>query len=322
MRLDVDVDRQALLRGRHLGIGEKRTGRGNCRNPSGQPQHDATSRISLYGSANKIGHDRKHQDDPPVKLSRRYVEKPWGRTSLPPGFDPPPGQRVGEVWFTNGADLPLLAKYIFTSESLSIQVHPNDEQARSHGLASGKTECWYILDAEPESTLGLGLRHPVGGEELRRAAVDGSIEQLMNWRPVLAGDFFYVPAGTIHAIGAGISLLEFQQNTDVTYRLYDYGRPRELHLEEAVAVADCEPYSEQFASHIGSGEQRTLVEGDHFMLAQADEDRLSDRQRWVMPIRGEVRSGADTARAGECLLLNPGERFAADDATVLIGATN
>jgi mannose-6-phosphate isomerase len=151
-----------------------------------------------------------------VKLSRKYVEKPWGRTSLPPMFDAPAGQRIGEVWFTGGTDLPLLAKYIFTSERLSIQVHPNDEQARARGLSSGKTECWYILDAEPDAVIGLGLTGQVSAEDLREAALDGSIERLIDWRPVNAGDFIVVPPGTIHAIGAGISLLEFQQNVDVT----------------------------------------------------------------------------------------------------------
>jgi mannose-6-phosphate isomerase len=90
-------------------------------------------------------------------------------------FDAPAGQRIGEVWFTNGVDLPLLAKYIFTSERLSIQVHPSDQQARARGLPQGKSECWYILDTEPGATLGLGLTREVGKEELRQAALDGSI---------------------------------------------------------------------------------------------------------------------------------------------------
>ena len=140
-----------------------------------------------------------------MKLNRRYVEKPWGRSELPPMFDPRGGKRVGEVWFEGDQDLPLMAKYIFTSERLSIQVHPNDEQARERGLASGKSECWTILDADRDATLGLGLKREVGEEELREAALDGSIEELMDWRPVSAGDFVFVPAGTIHAIGAGIS---------------------------------------------------------------------------------------------------------------------
>src|SRR5205823_13170573 len=110
------------------------------------------------------------------------------------------------------------------------------DQARARGLPRGKSECWYILEAEPGAVLGLGLTREAAADELRAAALDGSIEELISWRPVRAGDFISVPPGTIHAIGAGISLLEIQQNADVTYRLYDYGRPRELHLDDGIAV--------------------------------------------------------------------------------------
>src|SRR3546814_2738640 len=91
----------------------------------------------------------------------------------------------------------------------------------------GKDEAWLILAAEPDSTIALGTKRPVGREELRDAALDGSIEDLLDWKPVKAGDFYYSPAGTVHAIGAGITLIEVQQNVDLTYRLYDYGRPRD-----------------------------------------------------------------------------------------------
>ena len=248
-----------------------------------------------------------------ITLDRRYVEKPWGRTALPPMFDPPSGKRIGEVWLEGGADLPLLAKYIFTSERLSIQVHPNDEQARERGLASGKSECWTILDAEPGARLGLGLKREVGKEGLREAALDGSIEELMDWRPVSAGDFVFVPSGTIHAIGAGISLLEFQQNSDVTYRLYDYGRPRELHLDDAVAVARPEPFADELIQHLTGAEERTLVDGPHFTLVLTKEDALQGRRRWVMPLEG--------AGAGDCLLVEPGEEFEPNGERMLIGAT-
>lgn len=255
-----------------------------------------------------------------MKLERRYVEKPWGRTRLPTIFDAPPNERIGEVWFTNGAGLPLLAKYIFTSERLSIQVHPDDDQARARGLAQGKTECWYILEAEPDATLGLGLTRAVSSDELRAAALDGSIEELMDWRPVRAGDFFFVPAGTVHAIGAGISLLEFQQNSDVTYRLYDYGRPRELHLDDGIAVSRPEPYSDGLAQHPRTDEERTLVDGPHFTLVHTRTDVLQDRQRWVMPLEGSVRSGSNAAGAGECLLIQAGEALDGDGGRMLIGA--
>jgi mannose-6-phosphate isomerase len=255
-----------------------------------------------------------------VKLKREYVEKPWGRTSLPPMFDPPERKRIGEVWFTGGAEPPLLAKYIFTSEALSIQVHPSDEQARARGLPGGKTECWYILDAEPDAVLGLGLIREVAEDELRSAALDGSIEQLMHWQPVWAGDFVFVPSGTIHAIGAGISLLEFQQNADVTYRLYDYGRPRELHLKDGVAVARRAPFDRSLIQQVSPGEDRSLVGDGQFKLVSGTCDLFCDQQRWVMPITGQVRSGADVAEAGDILLVEPGERLVYEDAWALTGA--
>jgi mannose-6-phosphate isomerase len=255
-----------------------------------------------------------------MKLERRYVEKPWGRTQLPAMFDPPPGLRIGEVWFTGGGDQPLLVKYLFTSERLSIQVHPDDEQAHERGLDRGKSECWYILEAEPGATLGLGLKQAVSADELRTSALDGSIEQLMDWRPVRAGDFFMVPPGTIHAIGGGISLLEFQQNADVTYRLYDYGRPRELHLDAGVAVARAEPYPGSLAQHVSPDDERTLVDGPRFVLAHARADMFSDRQRWVMPLEGAARTNGDTAAPGDCLIVPAGQRVESDG-RMLVGAS-
>ena len=246
-----------------------------------------------------------------MKLPRHYVEKPWGRTELPRQFDAPPGKRIGEVWFDGGADLPLLAKYIFTSERLSIQVHPDDEQARARGLKQGKSECWYIVEAQPDAVLGLGLRREASQDELRMAALDGDIEALMDWRPVRAGDFVVVEAGTIHAIGAGISLLEFQQNSDVTYRLYDYGRPRELHLDDGLRVATPSPFTDAIQHPTAN---QTLVDGPHFTLEMATEDKLLDRQRWIMPLDGD--------NAGDCLLLEPGEHFESDGARLLIGASS
>ena len=257
----------------------------------------------------------------PVKLHRKYVEKPWGRLVLPPIFDEPHDGRIGEVWFTNGTQLPLLAKYIFTSERLSIQVHPNDEQARARGLGAGKSECWYILEAEPDATLGLGFRRELLPDELRRAALDGSIEELMNWRPVSAGDFYFVPAGTVHAIGAGITLLEFQQNSDVTYRLYDYGRPRELHLDDAVAVARTQPYPDDLARHLLGNEEQILVDGPHFTLVHTSRDLLTDRRRWVVPLEGVVGMDGEFARPGDCLLADAGRALACESARMLIGAT-
>ena len=243
-----------------------------------------------------------------MKLARRYVEKPWGRTGLPPRFGARPEQRIGELWFTGGGELPLLAKYIFTSERLSIQVHPPE-----------KTECWYVLDAEPGATIGLGLTRDLSSDELRASAQDGSIEQLVAWRPVRAGDFFLVLPGTIHAIGGGLTLLEFQQNADVTYRLYDYGRPRALHIDDGVAVAHPGRYAGA-SRHLLPGEEQMLADGPAFTLVHSHGDRLRDRQRWIIPLDGQVRSGSDVAAVGECLLLEPGDLLASDGARLLIGA--
>lgn len=258
-----------------------------------------------------------------MKLERKLVEKPWGRTELPKIFGDTGGRRIGEIWFTGGGDLPLLVKYIFTSERLSIQVHPSDAQAQARGLPSGKEECWYILNAEPGATLGLGLKREVTPEALREAALDGSIEELMDWRPVKAGDFFYVPAGTVHAIGGGLSLLEFQQNADVTYRLYDYGRPRELHLEDGMAVARPQPYSDDRAHHVAPGASAVLVKGPLFSLVQAvggeAARETSNRRRWIMPLDGEARAGGDSAGPGECLLIEADEEVDLGSGRVLIG---
>jgi mannose-6-phosphate isomerase len=172
------------------------------------------------------------------------VERIWGRHDLPAGFPTlGDGVPVGEIWFEPPAGAPLLVKYLFTAERLSIQVHPDDAAARAKGFPRGKDEAWYIIDAAPDARIGLGLTHEVSRDALRAAALDGSIETLLDWRPVSPGELLYAPAGTIHAIGGGIALIEIQQHLDLTYRLYDYGRPRELHLEEAVAVANPGPWT-------------------------------------------------------------------------------
>jgi mannose-6-phosphate isomerase len=176
-------------------------------------------------------------DNKPVRLPTRFLEKVWGSTDLLPWF-PASDKKIGEVWFE--ADLPLLVKLVFTSERLSVQVHPNDDYARAHENSRGKTEMWYVMRADPGAKLAIGFREAVTGERLREASLSGEIERLLNWIEVQAGDAFFIPAGTVHAIGGGLALCEIQQHSDVTYRLYDYGRPRELHLEKAMQVSSTE----------------------------------------------------------------------------------
>ncbi len=240
-------------------------------------------------------------------LPLRAVEKPWGRDTLPAPFVAPAGKRIGEVWFEPPAQLPqLLVKYIFTSERLSVQVHPSDDQLPGHG----KEECWLILDAQPGAKLGIGFVGEIGADAMRAAAIDGRIEHLLAWHSVSAGDFFYIPAGTVHAIGAGIGLLEVQQNSDVTWRLYDYGRPREIHVEQAVGVALGTPYDRaRWHRNVTPRGEIVLVDGPLFRLhriegapspgARAD---YGDRPLLVIPREGPVHVAGREVVAGGCAL--------------------
>lgn len=234
---------------------------------------------------------------------------------------------MGEIWFKEQGDTrpDLLIKYLFTGEKLSVQVHPNDEQAHAAGLPRGKDECWVILDAEPDSTIALGTRYPTDRETLRKAALDGSIEQLLDWKPVKAGDFFYSGADTIHAIGAGITLVEVQQNSETTYRLYDYGRPRELHLDAAVAVADPTP----FIPHPMPGkvaEGRTiLVEGPKFVLERWEGgDREftlpTGKTGWLVALKGSGTADGVAFQAGHCLTLEGAVKLNAEPGSDLLFA--
>src|SRR3546814_1513525 len=146
----------------------------------------------------------------------RIVEKPWSRSDVPVGFGDLAGRRVDEIGFEDpaGDDAPLVVKFLFTSERLSIQVHPDDEAARQAGFPRGKDECWLILAADAGAELGIGLRQSSDADTLRRAALEGSIKAMLDWRPSRAGDFLYTPAGTIHAIGPGLTRLAVHQTSE------------------------------------------------------------------------------------------------------------
>jgi mannose-6-phosphate isomerase len=184
----------------------------------------------------------------------------WGKTALAPWY-PDSATPIGESWFLSARDLPLLVKWIFTSQRLSVQVHPDDGEDG----ARGKTEMWHILDAEPGATIAMGFREPLSRDRLWEAARTGEVERLLDWVPVQAGETYFIPAHTVHAIGAGIVLCEIQQNSDVTYRLWDYGRPRELHVEKAVPIADLGVHPGA-SRPVPSGEGRQqLVRCRHFV---------------------------------------------------------
>lgn len=243
----------------------------------------------------------------PFQLPTRLVEKVWGRDALPAPFTAPAGKRIGEIWFEPPTELrELLVKYLFTSEKLSVQVHPGDHNALEG--EDGKEECWLVLDAQPGAQLAIGFDREHSPETIRQAARDGSIEELLTWHEARAGDVYYLPAGTVHAIGPGLSLVEVQQASDTTFRLYDYGRPRELHLDRAMDVAAFEPYP---GEHKGTVSERgvTLVDGPRFRLDRVEgvpDDRIAREYAGsllALPLKGEVaaRSGDARATAGECL---------------------
>ncbi|QCB55736.1 mannose-6-phosphate isomerase [Sphingopyxis sp. PAMC25046] len=252
------------------------------------------------------------------------MEKPWGVERLPPPFSSGESQRVGEIWFDPPDDCPLLAKYLFTSERLSIQVHPDDAQARRRGLPNGKEECWLVLDAEPGARLGIGTIRSLDREALRAAAISGEIETLMQWHPAEAGMFFHIPPGTVHAIGGGLTLAEIQQKSDVTYRLYDYGRPRDLHLDDGVEVARAEPMAASSRQLVAARASTGLLSGSRLSLAHvagADMTPLpSAHPLLLLPIAGELKAGGVKASPGECVWRARSDEIESDVAARFLAA--
>jgi mannose-6-phosphate isomerase len=185
----------------------------------------------------------------PVRLTPSFREKVWGKKRLGPWY-PDSKEATGEIWFLADRKLPILVKMLFTSENLSVQVHPAD----GDDGPSGKTEMWYILEAEPGATVAAGFREPITRDRLLESSRTGEIERLLSWIPVRPGDVVFNPAHTVHAIGAGLVLFEIQQNTDITYRLWDYGRPRPMHLEQGAAIAD-------LGVHPGVSEPKPIAPG-------------------------------------------------------------
>ncbi len=227
-----------------------------------------------------------------VRLRQRFLEKVWGSYSLAPLYSDT-DKKIGEVWFEADEPLPLLLKFIFTTEKLSVQVHPDDVYAASHESSRGKTEMWHVVHADPGASLALGFREDIGKQRLRESALTGEIEQLLEWHPVSAGDTFFVPAGTVHAIGAGLVVAEIQQQSDITYRLYDYGRPRELHLDKGVEVS-------QTGSH--PGKQDLPVSCPYFSTEGwnvANRAELPAGEQFLMFLEGHGSIGGEPFEAGE-----------------------
>lgn len=286
--------------------------------------------------------------DQPIRLLPIFRERVWGRESLAPYFSEIPWtesarkELIGEVWFTftenqtslgiplgqlieqqptvlgKAADpkhpgvCPLLVKLLFTTERLSVQVHPDDEYAEVHHRSLGKTEAWYVMEAEPSAEVAVGFRKKITPERLRSAAVSGEIEQLLDWRKVKPGDVVYTPAGTVHAIGAGLTICEIQENSDITYRLYDYGRPRELHLEHGTKVSDLGPHTaDQQPVNLASW-RRQLAASDYFRIEHLRPLKNLEIERGLpyylllVCLKGSGSIGGQRFETGQCWMIPAG----------------
>jgi mannose-6-phosphate isomerase len=284
----------------------------------------------------------------PLLLLPEFHERPWGARDLAPIYDKQAeGAPIGEAWLTGDAcrvangplrgrtlgelakelgqeltgsaapapdRFPLLIKFLFPREKLSVQVHPDDEGAKRLGQACGKTECWYVLAAEPGAQVGLGLKRGTTRDELRRAIAETRAEALLNWIDVHAGDMIYVDAGTVHAIGPGSILVETQQNSDTTYRLYDYGRPRPLHVEDGLAATKEKTHAGKVRREANAV---SLIESPCFAVAKR---RLERGQSWEAPAGGGESPRILVALEGGGRVEAPGQEpitFARGEAVVV-----
>jgi mannose-6-phosphate isomerase len=194
------------------------------------------------------------------------------------------GMRIGEVWFDAG---PLLIKFITTADKLSVQVHPDDAYASQHEAhrgGRGKTEIWYVMAAAPGARTAIGFTEEISRDHVERAALEGTLEQELCWLDAHAGETVFVPAGTVHAMGAGLTICEIQQHCDITYRMYDYGRldrgqPRELHLDRALDVMAADR-----GLAPGAGVVELPFQGEYFQMARlcGDEPGEVPAGHWVI----------------------------------------
>jgi mannose-6-phosphate isomerase len=238
------------------------------------------------------------------------LPKPWGVVDPRPWSDAGrDGLPIGEIWYERcppaAAAPALLLKLLFTNQPLSIQVHPDDAYARSIGQPNGKTEAWYVLSAAPDAKVAVGLKRRLTSQQLRDASGDGSIEDLVSWRAVYEGDTIFVAAGTIHAIGAGLVIAEIQQRSDATYRLFDHGRGREIHVESAIAVADLGPAESRAVPTRLTETRALLISNSHFTFEKIDLAANSawrleaSRETWLLVIGGSGRTGALELKTGD-----------------------
>ena len=274
----------------------------------------------------------------PFRVEPKFVTRIWGFRDLRPWYDRvADGDPIGEVWLTGDDCLvgsgpntgktlgevflqsssamlganppasgsPLLIKMLFAREKLSVQVHPDDALAQKYGQPRGKTECWYALAAEPGAEVAAGLKPGVTLDQVREGIRNGKLEESLQVLPVSAGDMVFVDAGTVHAIWPGSILLETQQNSDITYRMYDYGRPRELHVEKSIEAT-------RLVTRAGKIPPRTLadrtvlIESEYFSVERIPV--AVSRASTTLPASSEITAGLSYlfAAAGSARLASPG----------------
>src|SRR5438876_9127725 len=218
----------------------------------------------------------------PHKAARQKTEQPIGEVWLTGDAcrvsnGPLAGQTLQDITRRFGRELlgeatpdpsrfPLLLKVLFPKEKLSVQVHPDDAAARARGESCGKTECWYVLAAEPGAEVAIGFKGDVSRSKVEGAIAENRLEELLNWVKVKPGEMIYVEAGTVHAIGPGAILVETQQNSDTTYRLYDYGRGRELHVEQGLAATKARTAAGKVARVVGQNGTQNLIAAPYFIV--------------------------------------------------------
>jgi mannose-6-phosphate isomerase len=236
----------------------------------------------------------------------------WGASLLPDG------RTVREV-----CGFTLLIKLIDVEDQLSVQVHPDDTQAmKLEGRPEGKAEAWYIIGTRPAAKVALGLKRDLGAAELRALADTGAIEAELRWTGVHAGEVIDIPPGTIHSLGGGVLLYEVQQPSELTYRFYDWGRARPLHLDKAVAVVRTD--SRPVPRRAGEGWQEILIENQHFTLTRLRIDQarvatLAGWEAWTV-VAGNLRVGEEEVAAGSTVLVGPG-RYPLDGAAQVLVAS-
>ena len=291
----------------------------------------------------------------PLLMTPLFDPRPWGRLDLSPIYDQSFKENIGESWLTgdnckiqngrlagkslhevasqykrelvgdaapNDDRFPLLAKFLFPQEKLSVQVHPDDDDARAIGQPWGKTECWYVAHAEPGAEIGLGLKPGATRAQFEKSIHEKRAEELLNWIKVFAGDMIFVAGGTVHTLGPGSIIVETQQQSDTTFRLYDYGRPRELHLKEGLRVIKEQAASGKVRPHAltsldGNGNRRQpLIASGYFVVEKFE---LKSAQDFRAP-EGKSSAQILVATEGAGALHAPGceaVNFAKGDAVVV-----